>query len=381
MKKTFLLMCFISLLSSPLFADKLYLLSNHGNAGDHNQALGIERAMNELSTEKLTLEDIDTTKVTPAEVMKKVEHDLTTQKVVIVGIGEGGVKGVQDLSPQKNLIIALTSHMLLKDYENSDLQNKVNYIALPAHVSLLEKKRIGNKLIETTGVSHNRQSLDVDKTYADYKKELPESDTYFAVVLGGDAPSPTKEIKHFTTFDADKLAQYVIAEVKKTNRQVLVLNGPRTGKYDENGQEIPTSHKNGSYDFVTAHFVKTLESGLDKKNIKVLDFQFKDKPPFNTFDLVLGALKEKEGTILVPGESTSMISEAVDNLPQGKVLIYENGAMNNVHTAHVNSELRAGRASVLKDYQTIQTPEIATTTKTPSAAQVIAKRLVQDLQK
>ena len=69
--------------------------------------------------------------------------------------------------------------------------------------------------------------------------------------------------------------------------------------------------------------------------------------PYNFFERVVGALRTTHGHILIPGDSTSMISEAID-LPLGKVIVYETGAMNEGHKAHLMSELAMGRISILE---------------------------------
>ncbi|KAB2834674.1 MAG: hypothetical protein F9K49_04865 [Caedimonadaceae bacterium] len=308
-KKFFLLTLLLMLSAASISAEKLILLSSHDNAGDHNQLLGIAGAFKGLSP-NVTVEDINT-KTTSASVIK--EMVTPDDKTIVIGSGEGGILGIQDLTPQKNLVICLASHMILDGYSNPDLINKVNFLALPVHASDTLAAVWKDKLINTTGVAHNRSSEDPLKAYKLGKGTLPAScPSYLAVYLGGDAPTPPpqKMIRLFTEAEAQKLADYVAKNAGDSC--ILVLNGPRTGKHDANLQEIATAHRDGKLDHVTAAFKEKLESQIAPEKVKIYNFQFGQDLGYNTFDLVLGALLKTKGKILVPGESTSVISEAID---------------------------------------------------------------------
>jgi hypothetical protein len=378
-KKFFLLTSLLMFSTAPISAVKLILLSNYDNAGDHNQVMGIARAFRGLSPD-VTVEDINT-KTTPASAIK----DMVTpeDKTIVIGSGEGGILGIQDLTPQENLVICLTSHMILGGYSNPDLMQKVNFLALPIHASDTLSAEWKDKLINTTGVAHNRSSEDPLNAYNLGKGTLPAScPSYFAVYLGGDAPTPKKVTKLFTEAEAKELADYVAKNAGDSC--ILVLNGPRTGKHDASLQEIATAHRDGKLDHVTAAFKEKLESQVAPEKVKIYNFQFGQDLGYNTFDLVLGVLLENEGKILVPGESTSVISEAIDVLPAGKVTIYTNSAMNEIHEKHVKSEADAGRASLLLDYQNFQDLKTGESgeaqASSKSAAQTIADRLWQAIQ-
>jgi len=369
------LLSLLSLMTLNAHALKVYLLSNHTNVGDHNQLLGIATAFEKLSVQHSQVEDLNTKTTTPAQIKAKIESDLHREKIIVVGSGEGGIEGIKDLSANPNLTICLTSHMFLEGYKDPSLLEKVNFIALPIHVSAAIKDKLGTKLIETTGVAHNRQPEAADQAYAEWgQKELPGCKTYLGVVLGGDAPvpGPSKDIKLFTEEDATHLANYVAQNAD--DACILVLNGPRTGKYDSEKKEIMTVHRNGNSDRITELFQKKL-AALGVENVKVMDFQHGSQTPYNSFDLALGAVKATYGKMVVPGESTSMVSEAIDTLSPGQVLVYENSAMNKVHQAHIASELAAGRVSVLKNYQTVEAPQSTEGKPSSSAADTIANKL------
>src|ERR1700722_17729181 len=205
-KQFLLALGFLYLFSFGAHALKLYLLSNHDNVGDHNQALGVKNALSQLSPDKILIEDLNTKTVSSSQIKEAIEKDLSQQQVIVVATGEGGIDGIKDLTPASHLIICLTSHMPLERYQDPSLVEKVNFIALPIHVSDKLKTQLNSKLIETTGVAHNRLPTIADQAYVEWgTKELPPAKVYLSVILGGDAPTPSKEIRLFTEEDATKL--------------------------------------------------------------------------------------------------------------------------------------------------------------------------------
>lgn len=394
MKRFLICVGMASLLGFEAQALKLYLVSNHKNAGDRNQVLGVGHEVAKLASDRPTIAIINTETLGTADIKNQIERDLLNdpnEKIIYVGAGEGGVDGLAELSKHDNLVMCLTSHMPLESHKDKALLEKVSFVALPDYASSAVEKELASKLIKTVGVAHNRH-LD-EAVYEQWKGELPEADVYLGVYLGGDAPTQTNEIKLFKPEEAERLANYVVTKVKelrslKKDPCVLVLNGPRTGKHNEEGKENLAAHREGKADHVTEFFAQTLdENGI---NHKVFDFQHntpenkKWVADYNAFDLVAGAVSATKGKMIVPGESTSVISEAIDimpvegleTMPPGKVLVYHNNAMNDAHHAHTTSELEAGRISILENYQDIKKSEAAENQPKSGAATVIAEKLL-----
>lgn len=350
----------------------IYILSNQNNAGDHNQTLGITRALQKYTNKNVVFKDIDTKTTSFFKIKEEIVKDLLHEKVIIIGAGEGGIDGIEPLSPHPNLIICLISHMFLERYKDPKLLEKVRFITLPNHTPTHIKKQIGDKLIQTIGVAHNHQPEDPDKVYEKWGKEvLPSCKTYLGMMLGGDAPAPGpgQNIKFFTEEDATKLAGYITHNVK--DACILVLNGPRTGKYDHDQKEISTVHWKGNSDPITKFFEGQLVMG-GIQNIRIFDFQHNSSDnqewvlPYNSFELVTGALRATQGHILIPGDSTSMISEAIDMLPPNKVIANETGSMNEVHKAPFISELAMNRISILENYYHFKATALNSTISNPT---------------
>jgi hypothetical protein len=381
----------ISSISFEAQALKLYLVSNHDNVEDYNQAWGVATAFKNISSEKISIKDLNARALDSLAVKDKIERDLSKEKVIFIGVGEGGIAVTTDLPKDPNLVTCLVSSTALEQYKDKALLEKVNFIALPTHVASHVKEKLGKKLIETTGVAHNRHP-DMT-TYDEYKQELPPADLYLGVYLGGDTLTNTKEVRFFTEDDATRLANYVIAKAEEINQRgltpcVLVLNSSRTGKHDSDGKELLTVHREGKADHITELFANKLaDKGIE---YKIFDFQH-DTPEneewvraYNVFDLVAGAVRTTKGKMFVPGDSTFVISEAIDvmpsesidTMPPGKALVYYNAAMNDVHKAHVVNEKDTGRASIIENYENITPASDATEVK-PSASKIIAQKLLE----
>ncbi|MFY9590170.1 hypothetical protein [Rickettsia endosymbiont of Halotydeus destructor] len=131
---------------------------------------------------------------------------------------------------------------------------------------------------------------------------------------------------------------------KSQNMVLLVINGPRTGKYDpETRNELSVHKKDSSLDKVSESFLE----GVKSENIEPIfnNFVFGEKSVFKGY---LGAaLTNKHSLVVIGGESSSQITQATNLLP-GQVYIKANSAMSDIHKLHVKEVLKA-RAEKLKD--------------------------------
>ena len=60
------------------------------------------------------------------------------QKVIVIGAGEDGITGGQHLVPHPNLILCLTSHMVLERYRDPSLLEKLILLRFPLMQFLLK---------------------------------------------------------------------------------------------------------------------------------------------------------------------------------------------------------------------------------------------------
>ena len=121
-----------------------------------------------------------------------------------------------------------------------------------------------------------------------------------------------------------------------------MTNGPRTGRFDPETKEDANFHqKGGSLDPVTQVFMESLS---DKSRVRLYNFE---KGGSSLFKALLGVTSETKGSVLVSGESTSMISQAIDTMPKGSVVLYNHGAMQDIHEQHMRDEFLKGRVFFL----------------------------------
>lgn len=262
----------------------------------------------------------------------------------------------QSLSSKKRqqLITCLTAHQLWKGWEDLSRKN-VNFVALPRHIFLENPgakeyfsatKEDSDKpyLIQTIGVSHSLSSKTTKETFQQHQtgslRPWSEKKRPLLVVLGGDVQNKDGTWHLYSTEETKKLADLVALFMKEYNIDyVIITNGPRTGRIDSHTKSQDATSGYHHLDPVTLAFSKALEE-------KGISFQLENfvfgQP--SQFPVLLGLLQKTGGLALIPGESTSMISQAIDCLPHGHIMIFNHSAMGSVHQHHVKSERKAGRA-------------------------------------
>ncbi|MDZ4323341.1 MAG: hypothetical protein U1A05_04575, partial [Alphaproteobacteria bacterium] len=72
----------ISSISFEAHSLKIYLVSNHGNVEGRKQVWGIANAFKNLSSEKVSIEDLNAETLNSLAIKDKIERDLSKEKVV-----------------------------------------------------------------------------------------------------------------------------------------------------------------------------------------------------------------------------------------------------------------------------------------------------------
>ena len=236
-------------------------------------------------------------------------------------------------------------------------------VALPAHALNQEDENlIGKKLLKTIGVAHNLTQEELLKEYEQKKSQkpedpipedpIPEASRYLMVVLGGDAPDSTGKQNFYTPQEAQQLAEFCNSKAEE-GYFIIATNGPRTGLHNPQTSEKLNSHRvtileNGEATYDLDEVSKAFCDKIKSPDFKFFDFKFLPKGVDSSYKALLYATSQKEGSlVLMPGESTSMISEACDFLKPQSVIIYKNGAMNQVHYDHVASVRQSNKAGFL----------------------------------
>jgi hypothetical protein len=373
-----LLFVFTLFLSDMAFASQqIVVYRDFGHKGDENQIKGVLQAFTKIAGD-IGVKEFNMGQENDLCSYVSVLQSNVDKKPIILAVGEKTVNSYAEMLPFVGTISVHLCHMVTSNHPK--LVGKVDFMALPIHaIDHFEQTLAGTttQLIKTIGVSHNRQIEAIQQIYQTDKNKISKNGPYLGVILGGDAPTQTGEIKLFTEENVRHLANYV-ADMRQ-DRHLLIINGPRTGKYDTQLQEIKTSHREGQKDFVTQAFLDELSKrNISLEQYTLFDFQF--NMPNNDMDLVLGALRQTQSSILVPGESTSSISECIDVLQPNAVSVYCNSAMNPVHEAHVKSEMGANRIKLLSlGFEDIKALIKIDAMPANSAAEIIARALYKKI--
>ncbi|WP_010301132.1 ELM1/GtrOC1 family putative glycosyltransferase [Candidatus Odyssella thessalonicensis] len=365
-------------------APQVFTLTNPEAVGDHNQILGIQSALKQVVPnttifQEFNIKELDKLIMIIKEIHKKHPRD----KVVVISVGDYGIDAFKEIKTEINepfVRCVLSSHQLTdkiaSDKEYADL------IALPAHaVSPTFVAENPKKLIQTIGVAHNLTKAQIEADYQKYQNQLlplKNYKKYIGVILGGDAPDASGNIRFYSVAEAQRLARKIAQLAKAENAVVLATDGPRTGKYDPGTQTIIENFHTLATEpnEVSAAFTAVLAAELPADQYKFYSFIFK-QPSMSK--AIYGAVLHTQGALFVPGESTSMVSESVDNLEKGQVYVYPADSMNENHMAHVKMEQQHGRIKLLDtDFNEIPSAS-GTSVLNKTAAQVIADEVIKML--
>lgn len=380
-----LLFMFTFFLSDIAFASQqIVVYRDFGHKGDENQVNGVLRAFAKIASD-IEVKEFNMGQENDLRSYVSILQNNVEKKPIILAVGEKTVNSFSEMLPFVGIISVHLCHMVTSNHPK--LVGKVDFVALPIHaIDHFDQTLAGTKtqLIKTIGVSHNRQIETIEQIYQADKNKISKNGPYLGIILGGDAPTPEGKIQLFTEENVRHLANYV-ADMRQ-DRHLLIINGPRTGKHNievQDGnvtvQEIKTSHRDGQKDFVTQAFLDELSKrNISEDQYTLFDFQF--GVPNNDMDLVLGALRQTQSSVLVPGESTSSISECIDVLHPNAVSVYCNTAMNLVHGAHVKSEMDANRIKLLSlDLKEVHNSNNIGLQPASSAAETIASALYKKI--
>jgi hypothetical protein len=346
--------------SVPQESVDIWTLKNDKFAGDTDQLRGVSAAFVKwCGHKKVVCENKEVDMQDVATLPQALEASQAQNKVVFF-VGPYGAEALLTLKKDsKTPFIAVhLSHQKLdvhdKIFKTAANSNGADFIALPQHVLTidpdLEKalRASQTQLIATTGVCQGLTKDQLKKDYDAFKTQLPGGDDpqtpYLVFVLPGDSQSANGTDWLLASSDqANELAVQLATRAKENGQQLLILNGPRTGKFQKKGEEDKQAHREGVMDHLTASVKQTLDDkGL---TYTLYDFQF-GKP--SAWAPVLYVLKTHPGSSLyLEGTSTSMISQALAHLSGVSVVLYQHDGMNDAHYAHLKTEQEGGRAAIL----------------------------------
>jgi mitochondrial fission protein ELM1 len=339
---------------------KVGYIYNGLQIGDDDNARSIAASLGKMNN----VEPIPINLNNPTELYK-----LNQDEVLVVGAGSHSLNFLKELSKFDNIKTVWSAHQQPAIIDGAAIR-AIDNIVLPEYeVGDALKRLCPEKLIELPfGVPNSLTQKQITAEYQQNAAQFPKADKYVAVVLGGDAKDKQGSLKHYTEEEAYALGRISAQWAKDNNMVLLATNGPRTGAYDEQGNRDMQVHRDGVLDVVSQAFLRgTDEVGLPSSQMQFYDFQF-DKP--SMFKAILGAVQQNEGSFAVlPAESTSMLTEAVENLSPQKVVCYEANSMSEAHHKQVSNLFENGYVYKLdvNAYQLEQPSNLATQSPMRSA--------------
>jgi len=340
----------------------VYVIEDPNYLGDVASLKGAQRAI----TDKMSAAGWSVTpknySITDLNVMENDIEQSPNQNILLFA-NISGIDAINQLKKNVNLskkaLMLHLSHQVWGDKHYSLIKTSTNplgadMVALPEHAiskNFLNKiNKSQTKLIKTTGVCQNTLPEECSGEYEELKTLFPVASRYIVVMLGGDTQGPDGKWVHYSAAEAVNLAKEVATlALNDPEKKVIVLNGPRTGKFNPKLEEQEVHNVGDALDSVTQAFMNGLRtSGVPEENYKLFDFQ-RETPSMWKATLGLLNVNPTGSQLIIEGGSTASISQALAVLdPTVSVIAYEHGAMNPTHLKHIQSEYQSKRIGLLK---------------------------------
>jgi hypothetical protein len=262
-------------------------------------------------------------------------NNILKSKNIILGAGVSGVEAFKNPAAGDTIHILLTWQWLNSMKELA----KGTIIVVPSHAIDKNFKAIEDemRIIPIQGVLHTKTVESVRQ--ADVSKI--NKGTKFIVMLAGDTQREDGTYAMYTIPMVDDLIKYL-----PTDEHILFLNGPRTGKFKEVNGKLAIddqAHRN-KIDAITKYVIE--KSAGTKWEVR--DFKYDEQ---SLWDPALKYYLDTSSTILIlPGESTSMISEvhALGIRPA----IYKHPAMTDSTVKYVDQLISKDQATLYPNLPT-----------------------------
>ncbi len=223
-------------------------LLNDGFMGDNHQVIAIQEQVEQQLGPRFrkgaVLKDND------PESANALEKTLTTadQHILIVSGSHGYdfIKKVRKLVAEKKPIVIWVGH---QDPGLIAEETLFKLVGLPTHVTegnpaleLTFKERLVAMQAVPNTLKADELSGEKAKWNSTYPEEqIPDApEGYIGVFLGGDAPEPNNRYHYWSEENAHQLGQKFGQMALQSGKFLLITNGPRTGKFYPNSQDLET---------------------------------------------------------------------------------------------------------------------------------------------
>jgi hypothetical protein len=370
---------------------KILLLYSSVNIGDVSHANALYASLAER-VENISRYDIDTNKK-----FSTIEDEYKTEDVdIVLSVGEKSIDFLEylkkhDFLKHKNRILAASLHQYNNKLDNLPL----DYIALPeVSINTPEKKA------SIQHIPHHRFTFAVPninpdinalkKDYMSWKDKLKINQDYIIIMLPGDAPDSSGKMNYFTKESAKMLFDdvYKLWQASGSSYQIIIHNGPRTGKYNPETGEIICSHqyKRGedaaiAVDQVSQYFISLIE----EKRLKYHFFNFafevdgETKKALSVYNqlLYLAQVPDHKNYLVIPGESVSMLGQVPLYLNSDRAIVFKSSSMNEAHQDILNLAIERGYISYFSDVGKVIHPRQGKDKLFEDDSSLIAKDLVK----
>ncbi len=316
----------------------IYCVIDGKHLGDDGNAIGIAQSLNAHY-----LSEQSAVSLQMVSLAQLPEYFDPTQTHLVIAAGAHHLPGLIDFSHTHGHLDAVTT--LWSSHQTCDMLpsalNSIDFLALPRHAitpSLhADCAQSRTTLISTLGVAHNVSLMQLDQQASEWLDKIPRHLGYLVVVLGGDAPAGDQQPQLFTTEYAYRLGQHTAQIAQEKNLHLLVTNGPRTGQHNPvSFAPLPVHQLNSKLDLVTQAYLSGTEHTSQGSDSLLSLYNFTFGQP-SAFLALLGTARQHANSLYyLPGESTSMISQAVDLLTHNSLVVYDTPAMNPQHSAFVD---------------------------------------------
>lgn len=347
---------------------KILILVSSLHTGDSAQMEEILKAFSKAN-QKVETYRIDSNqdfKIAKTEYQNKAKLIPSKDKYITLAIGEEGMKLLDYLENSNSLDYSRSYTCLcIHQYFTEIAKLKLDQIIVPEiTIDKPEEKKVINKIPNVTYVftplGDHPTEAELKTSFDNWANKPPLNRKYIIVMLAGDAPDGSNNMKYFTKASAKQLFQFVHKLWSDNNKQhiIIVENGPRTGKFNPTTGEIISTHEYSpgqnpemAVDYISNYFIELLKTS--KMNYEFYNFAVEideNKRKSISYHKALLYLAEQPGNFFIlPGDSVSSIGQIPLYLTSDKIILFKPSSMNEDHTQVVDLAFKKNYLSYFSD--------------------------------
>lgn len=375
---------------------KVLILVSSLHTGDMSQVEEISRAFskNNIMIHKETI-DAKEPFISAADKYYKLTQQIPkNEKYITLAVGEEPMKLLKLLSQNKMIntkrsYTCLFIHQYFSNIKHLQLdQLIIPQITINTKEEMEVVKKIPNVTYIFAPLSNNPSVEELKNSYDNWNdSNKPSLDgKYIIVMMPGDAPDSKNKIHFFTKESANKLFLDIAKLWQKLgrNHQIIIQNGPRTGKFDPTTGEIACKHEylanqnpELAIDEVSKYFINLFkDQGI---NYSFFNFAVKvdgeNRKTISYFNPLLYLAQQNNNIFVIPGGSVSMMGQIPLYLNSDRIILFKPSSMNEDHEAIFHLAFSNNYLSYFAEDGLIISPAKIEKRKNEDSAQVIKNLL------